>query len=135
MKKSLIAISAIAMSLVLTVSCGSDDDGGAPPVERADFKVDFIQLDPLEGDFIYEGWLIVDGSPVSTGTFDGTEDEYTFNTAKSDLDSATRFVVSIEPVPDTDPMPAATKILSGDFVGDRADITLNEIADFFGSSC
>jgi len=28
MKKSVLAISAIAMSLLVTVSCGSDDDGG-----------------------------------------------------------------------------------------------------------
>lgn len=130
MKKSLIAISAIAMSLVLTVSCGSDDDGGAPPVEMADFTLELSNLEELEGDFIYEGWIIVDGSPISTGTFTGSEDEYTFNTVKSDLDSATRFVVSIEPVPDTDPMPADTKMLGGDFNGDRANITLEQVADF-----
>jgi len=133
MKKSLIAISAIAMSVVMTVSCGSDDNGGGiviPPVETASFTLELSNLEELGAGLIYEGWLIVDGSPVSTGTFTGAEAMYTFNAIKSNLDDATKFVVSIEPVPDTDPDPAATKVLSGDFVGNRANITLDEIADF-----
>ena len=131
MKKRILAISTIAMSLLMTISCGSDDDGGGtPPIEMADFTVELVQVDELEGDFIYEGWIIVDDTPISTGTFDASEDDYTFTTVASDLAAATNFVVSIEPVPDTDPAPAATKILSGAFDGDRANLTLDEIADF-----
>ena len=129
--KKMMAIGAIALGLLTTVSCGSDDDGGGtPPVETADATLVLAGIEPLEGDFIYEGWIIVNGTPISTGTFDATEEEYTFTTVASDLEAATRFVVSIEPVPDMDPDPAATKILSGAFDGTRANLTLDEVADF-----
>ena len=128
--KKMMAIGTIALGLLTTVSCGSDDDGGVPPVPTADLTLTLVGLDELEGDFIYEGWIIVNGTPISTGTFDATENEYTFTTIESDLEAATRFVVSIEPVPDTDATPADTKILSGAFNGNSASLSLDEVADF-----
>jgi len=138
MKKSIFGVCIIAINLLVFVACTKGDGLEIVPpdlpVEMADFELFVTTLDELEGEYIYEGWLIVDGDTISTGTFDGSESNYTFSTIKENLDKASRFVISIEPLNDIDPTPAATKILSGAFVDDRADLNLNEIADFSDAS-
>ncbi|MEM7037645.1 MAG: anti-sigma factor, partial [Bacteroidota bacterium] len=95
-------------------------------------------LEDLGSDYAYEGWLIVDGNPVSTGTFtvdgDGHLSQTQFDVTKANLEDATSFVLSIEPVPDSDPAPAATKILSGDFSGSSASVNTGLVADFSGAA-
>jgi len=61
----------------------------------------------------------------------GASKDYTFTTVKANLDKATKFVISIEPQPDTDPAPSDTKFMSGALSGILADITMNdEVGDF-----
>ena len=90
-------------------------------------KVDgLIDLGP---EAIYEGWLMVDGLPVSTGTFtvdaDGVQSQTYFPTMVSSLDAVTAFVLTIEPVPDPSPMPSPVHVLGGDFVHRRARLSID----------
>ncbi len=89
-------------------------------------------LEPLGSDFRYEGWIIVNGMPVSTGKFkinsSGKMTPGVFHSNISDLQDATTFVLTIEPQPDMDPAPSATKILGGNFNGSSATITTAHMA-------
>lgn len=113
----------------LMASCDDDDDDApaATPSTSSSSSLDLSNLSGLEdlgADFVYEGWIIVNSAPVSTGTFSvnasGALSKSTFSVDKADLAAATRFVLSIEPAVDPDPAPAPTKILVGDFSGSTA---------------
>jgi hypothetical protein len=75
-------------------------------------------LEPLGDDFLYEHWLIVDDSPVSAGRFQ-VQSASTPYSAELSIDEAslgaTTYVLTIEPQPDADPLPAATHVIAGDF--------------------
>jgi hypothetical protein len=87
---------------------------------------------------VYEGWVIVDGSPVTTGTFtvdaDHNLSKTTFSVDATQLETATKFVLSIEPTEDTDPAPSAVKYLAGDFLGDDAAVNTGIVGDFSAAS-
>ena len=90
---------------------------------NSDLTLNLTGLEPLGDDFVYEGWIIVDGAPISTGIFSSVSFPQTFSVNRNDLNNATAFVLSIEPFVDIlDPAPAATKILAGDFSGSSADV-------------
>ncbi|MCL5129764.1 anti-sigma factor [Algibacter sp. L4_22] len=127
-KNTILAMLAIG---VLTTSCDSDDDS-AP--KTADLTIDLTGLEALGNDFVYEGWVIVDGSPVSTGTFSSVDFPQSFSVDADQLASASTFVLSIEPAVDSDPAPAATKILAGDFSGSSASVNSNNIVADLSSS-
>ncbi len=105
----------LALGAIAT-SCNNDDDAGVP---NGNLKVNLTGLEDLGEGFLYEGWVIVDGSPVSTGTFSvneaGALSETSFSVDATKLSAATAFVLSIEPDPDPDPAPAPTKLLSAAF--------------------
>ena len=91
-----------ALSMVLFAGCESESPVGP---ERGVLNIQ--GLEDLGPNFVYEGWVIVNGAPVSTGRF--TVDSSGQSSAKgvtvrsSDLDSATAFVLTIEPVPGQQP--------------------------------
>ena len=123
-------------SIVLTISmlfigCDSDDD--ASP-NNADLVLNLLGLETLGSDYVYEGWIIVDGNPVSTGTFTSVTFPQTFQVDADQLANATTFVLSIEPAIDPDPAPAATKVLAGDFSGSTANVSTALIGDFSTAS-
>jgi len=120
-KKLILAIMAIG---VFTTSCSSDDDN-APTTSS--LTLTLTGLEALGDDYVYEGWIIVDGAPVSTGTFSSVTFPQTFTVDTEQLESASMFVLSIEPAVDPDPAPAATKILAGGFSGDSATVNSNNI--------
>lgn len=124
-RKMYLAVMALG---VLSVSCSDDDDAPVNPVSN--LTIDIPNLEALGDDYVYEGWIIVDGNPVSTGTFSDVTFPKSFPVLESQLQSATTFVLSIEPSVDSDPAPADTKILAGDFSGDSAVINSNLVADF-----
>lgn len=108
------------------IAC-NDDDSPAPTLN--------LNIDGLEnlGDgYTYEGWLIVNGSPVSTGTFtvndNGALSSNTFNVTSSDLETASTFVLTIEPSPDNDPAPSDVHILAGDFSNNTASLNISHSA-------
>ena len=129
----------LALPAVLA-SCGGDDDGDDTMTTTAtkSLTLNLTGLENLGPDFAYEGWIMVDGSPVSTGTFtvndQGDLSQTSFDIASSNLDAATAFVLSIEPVPDNDPAPAATKILSGAFSGTTATVNTEDFLGDFSST-
>lgn len=119
------------ISSVLFMSCDDDTEN-----LLSTLTLSFSGLSDLGSSEVYEGWIIVDGSPVSTGIFtvDGNGDlsKSNFNVATDDLEAATMFVLSIEPANDTDPAPSDLKVLSGAFSGSSASLDLGIIADFSG---
>ncbi|TYA65958.1 anti-sigma factor [Seonamhaeicola marinus] len=126
-KKLVLAVLALG---VLGVSCSDDDN----PIKTSRLTLNLDGLEELGSDYVYEGWIIVDGNPVSTGTFSSVTFPQTFNVDKDDLNRATTFVLSIEPTVDPDPAPAATKILAGDFSGNSANVSSNGIVGDFSSA-
>ncbi|MCH9028334.1 MAG: T9SS type A sorting domain-containing protein [Bacteroidetes bacterium] len=94
--------------------------------------LDINGLEDLGTNYQYEGWLIVGGLPVTTGTFTvdagGVLDQTIFSVNLSDLINATTFVLTIEPIPDPDPNPSSTHILSGDFTDFDAPLSVGHPA-------
>lgn len=127
--KKVFLLATIALAF-MTVSCNDDDNNQTP----SQITLNLLGLDELGNDFVYEGWLIVNGSPVSTGTFSSVIFPQTFDVNRDDLSSATKFVLSIEPSVDPDVSPAATKILVGDFAGNTASVSTDIVGDFSSST-
>lgn len=107
----------------LIVSCGDDD---SPSVSN-NLNVSFSGLEDLGSTAQYEGWIIVNGAPVSTGTFtvdaSGTPSASAFTVDATDLAAATKFVLTVEPIPDSDPLPSDQKLLAGDFSGNSTTLS------------
>jgi len=90
-------------------------------------RASFHGLEDLGPGFDYEGWLIVDGAPVSTGTFTvsgGVPSESVFSAPVPEGASIGAFVLTIEPVPDPDPAPSHVHLLGGDFIGHGARLSI-----------
>lgn len=122
---------------VLSTSCSNDDDdnnSSTPTPTNSDLTLTLDGLEPLGDDYVYEGWIIVDDQPVSTGVFSSIESPQTFSVNAEQLKKATTFVLSIEPANDPDPLPADTKILAGDFSNNSAELSSNGIVADFASS-
>jgi hypothetical protein len=126
-KKMFLAVLTLGM---LATSCSNDDDNDA----STELVLNLNGLEALGNDFVYEGWLIVNGTPVSTGTFSSITFPQTFDVNANQLASASTFVLSIEPAVDSDPAPASTKILAGDFTGNVAAVNSNGIVGDFSSA-
>jgi hypothetical protein len=122
--KTMVAIAVAAMGLV---AAGCEDDTMTAPT-GGNLKLSISGLEDLGSTARYEGWVIVNGTPKSTGTFTvnsaGTMSKTDFTVAEADLDAATEFVLTIEPVPDTDPMPSKQKLLAGTFSGTNASLSV-----------
>ncbi len=128
MMKNLGIILSVTAMLVLA---GCNDDEGTE-TSVADLSLGFNGLEDLGSGFAYEGWIMVNGSPVSTGVFTvdatGVPSQTAFEVDIDDLQSTTAFILSIEPVPDPDPAPSNTKILGGAFSGNAADVSISHAA-------
>lgn len=136
MKKTQLILMAL-FGMIIFSSCKKDDD--MDPMENMkSINLNLSGLEDLGSDFVYEGWLIVDGDPVSTGTFtvnaSGTLSKTSFELMESYVDDATKFVLSIEPASDSDPLPSATKILAGDFSGNSASVDISPVGDFMNAA-
>lgn len=138
MKIKILIASLISASMVIT-SCSSDDDSTPQQVTASSLTLNLQGLSDLGDSEVYEGWIMVDGTPQTTGTFTvneaGMASQTMFDVATADLESATAFILSVEPANDTDPTPSDIKILSGDFSEDSAMVNTAEmIGDFTGIS-
>ncbi|MEM9188868.1 MAG: anti-sigma factor [Myxococcota bacterium] len=132
----MLPIAAALMGLGI-VGCSDDDPTGSPDASTSpDASVggatstltySVTNLEPLGDDFVYEGWIVVDGSPVTTGTFTvdaaGVTTPASFEVPQAMLDMATLFVISIEPAVGDVPAPADTKILGGPIENGTATLT------------
>ncbi len=106
--------------------------GSAVTSEVAHLQLDLTSLEDLGAGWNYEGWLIVDGAPVSSGTFtvnpNGVPSQNYFPTEVESLDAISAFVLTIEPSPDPDPAPSSVHLLAGDVTGRRAQLTIGHPA-------
>lgn len=130
--KSILKLVSLSLLFTLVISSCKNDDENEDKTDQ--LTLNLSGLDELGTDFVYEGWIIVDGNPVSTGTFSSVSFPQTFDIEKDDLEAATKFVLSIEPSNDTDPAPADTKILVGDFSGTSASVSTAVVGDFSAAS-
>jgi len=128
----------VLVVVALTVTFCSNDDN---PTTK-DLALNISGLENLGADFVYEGWIIVNNSPISTGRFSvndsGILSESSFTIDITQLAAATTFVLTIEPVTGDNPSPSAVHILAGDFSGNSGQLTIGHGAalgnDFSTSS-
>jgi hypothetical protein len=109
--------------------------------QQVEFRLAFDGLGDLGPSAHYEGWVIVDGTPISTGSFtvsNGVPSRDRFSAMVDDPTHISAFVLTIEPTPDPDPAPSATHYLAGTFDGPRATLTVAHPAalgnDFLGAA-
>jgi hypothetical protein len=154
MKRTLTWLSLLAAIALTAAACGGAEDADQTAAPTAtvtaaddDMTDDDMTDDDMMGHSIsfettgwpelaggahYEGWLIVDGAPVSTGRFNvvdgsvvdldgGTVDHFR---VEADTSAATAVVITIEPQGDTDPAPSDTHFLAGDIVDGGAELTI-----------
>lgn len=123
MKKFLKLLALFAITTTVTF-CSDDDE----PTTK-DLALNISGLENLGSNFVYEGWIIVSGAPVSTGVFtvndNGVLSKTNFTVNKDELALASTFVLTIEPKLDSDPNPSAVHILAGDFSGNTGQLTIN----------
>ena len=111
------AVTAAAMA-----ACGG---GSNTPV----LKLNLTGLEDLGKTAVYEGWLLVNGAPVSSGRFsvDGagklSQTDFPITTAQAD--AATAFVLTIEPAAGDVPAPTDTHLLAGDFNANKTAATVS----------
>ncbi|WP_124981736.1 hypothetical protein [Nonlabens xiamenensis] len=121
-------ISLFAMAILLFSGCSSDDDAGERNT-TSNLNLNIDKLEDLGPNYAYEGWVMVNGSPVTTGTFtvdgNGNLSQTSFPVDTETLEAATAFILTIEPSPDPDPAPAASKYLAGEFTNSTASISTN----------
>lgn len=135
MKKTLLFL--IALSFIL-IGCDDDDNSVEPTTSSLNLNIS--GLEDLGSSAMYEGWIMVDGTPKTTGTFsvDGTGNlsESSFEISSDDLNSATAFILTIEPNPDPSTNPSDVHILAGDFSGTSASLSVGHgaaLGDDFSS--
>ncbi|QHI39311.1 hypothetical protein IMCC3317_47210 [Kordia antarctica] len=133
MKKSLM-IASMFIGIIAFSSCSSDD--GTPPVPTSTLTVNLNGVAPLPSNFVYEGWIVVNNTPISTGRFNtgSVNSTQTFTLVTADLDVATEFILSIELATGDDPAPSNTKILKGGFVANAATLSINSVVGNFANT-
>ncbi len=131
MIKKILFLALVAIGLFFT-SCSSDDDNNNGSTTK-NITLNISGLEDLGSDFVYEGWIIVNSVPVSTGTFTSTASSQTFVVDEGQLNSATRFVLTIEPVGETGvdaDKPSNSKLVAGDFSSNTATVSIATVGDF-----
>ena len=128
-KKMIIGV--LALGLFAT-SCSNDDDNSSSNLDTLTLNLSGLEV--LGSNFVYEGWIIVNGSPVTTGRFTSVTFPQNFAIDADQLANATAFVLSIEPAVDSDPLPAPTKVLRGEFNGNSANVNTSLIGDLINVS-
>ena len=126
---------------ILLAGCGGSDTPQATADSMTTIGLTLTGLEPLGPNFLYEGWIIVDGQPVSTGRFQvdmGGMPSSAMSATSAQVAAAAAFVITIEPSPDPDPAPAPTKVLGGAFNNGVAALTVAHPAalntDFAGAA-
>jgi hypothetical protein len=127
--KGVLAFFGIVFALI---SCDDDENS------LGKLTLNLNGLEDLGSNFRYEGWIIVNGTPISTGTFTvnstGSLSKTQFDVDKTQLINASDFVLSIEPTVDPDPAPSNTKYLAGSFSGSNASVSASIVGNFNNST-
>ncbi len=124
MKKLSSVFFILILSLVIFTACEDDDDAPA----FGNLVLNISGLEDLGSGYQYEGWIMVNGAPLSAGIFSvnssGNLTKSTFMLDADDLANATAYILTIEPSPDPNPAPSDVHILAGDFSGSSASLTV-----------
>ncbi|MCB0746599.1 MAG: hypothetical protein KDC90_03970 [Ignavibacteriae bacterium] len=135
MKKILLLLLALSFFLV---SCNDDDNSVEPTTSTLNLNIS--GLEDLGSAAKYEGWIMVDGAPKTTGTFSvdgsGKLSKSSFDIDSDDLSSATAFILTIEPNPDPSSNPSDVHLIAGDFNGSSASLSVGHgaaLGDDFSS--
>jgi hypothetical protein len=132
MKKKffLMAVTSLFCTSILFTSCNKDDvpitDTNTDP--NSNLTMNISGLKDLGPNFRYQGWILVKyDKPISAGIFtvnaSGVMSQTSFPMLKSDLAEAKRFIITIEPFPDTNTASSNTIIMTGDFLNNSAALT------------
>lgn len=123
----------LAILTLCTAACSDDSDpqntadAGNTGGELSTVTYSNITLSNLGPDYVYEGWIIVDGEPKPAGRFsvddEGVASPASFELSTADTDVATDFVLTIEPATGDAPEPAATHIIAGPISAGAAALT------------
>jgi len=121
----------LIIGLTTIVSCSVDDDSPVVITDKT-LTLNINELEDVGENFIYKNWLIVNGPPVSAGTFsvntEGVLSKTLFTIPSTVLDNATQYVLTIEPDQDTDPTPSKVHVLAGDFISNSAEVSIEHSA-------
>lgn len=124
MKKKLITYTTVVALALFSVACKKN--------KVVDLTLNIDGLENLGPDFVYEGWIVADDAPVTTGTFTvndaGTMSSNGFEVNQKTLEDAVTFILTIEPAVDADPAPSSVHILAGDFSDNSATLTVSHTA-------
>lgn len=127
-------IGVISAVFLFAMGCSNNDNNTNQPPQTGMLTLSFTGLSNLGTDYDYEGWILVNGSPVSTGVFtvddNGQMSQSTFEMSLDNLQAATKFILTIEPSPDPDPAPSSTHYLGGDFSQGMASLSVSDPAAF-----
>ncbi|HKB85905.1 MAG TPA: hypothetical protein VKD08_07030 [Ignavibacteriaceae bacterium] len=122
-------IIAIMAAIAGLAGCSNNDNTTNPPGTK-ELSLNISGLKDLGSSAKYEGWLIVNGTPKSTGKFtvdaDGNLSTTSFSADQNDLDNASKFVLTIEPEPDSSTSPSNVHILAGNFNDSTAMLSVND---------
>ncbi len=125
--------------MVMALALGYQRSAAAPvPIS---VTIDLDGLEDLGPGWVYEGWLIENGSAIGAGRFtvDGAGDpsETSFTAMVQNSAAVSAYVLTIEPEPDADPGPSMTHLLGGDFSNAQANLTVGHgaaLGDDFSSA-
>ncbi|MTI32157.1 anti-sigma factor [Xanthovirga aplysinae] len=128
--KTRLFISTLSLVLFISITACDKEEDEMPMMDT--LSLNLMNLPTLSSNEQYEGWVIVKGSPISTGTFtvgeNGALSTSAFMVDPDQLMQATDFVLTIEPIPDNDPAPSSIKILGGSFSGNDANVNIAHAA-------
>ena len=123
----IIALSVIVSTIVPILGPSAVAFAADEAANRYGLSLEFSGLEDLGEEWVYEGWLIVDGAPVSTGRFTvdtaGDLSDLVWIESKYRQDAAA-FVLTIEPAQGDDPAPSDVHMVGGDFVDGMAELTV-----------
>ncbi len=131
-----------SISIFAFFRCSNEDTPIEIQPTTSKLTLNISGLEDLGSTAQYEGWILVpttaksDGSasevPKSTGVFtvnaNGQLSQTEFDIDATDLSTATAFILTIEPNPDSDPNPSAIHILAGDFSANTSNVTADHSA-------
>lgn len=125
-------LSIFIISIMFIAGCSEDSPTTSTAQQNGNLNLALTGLEDLGSTAMYEGWIMVNGSPVSTGTFtinsSGQLSRSSFEVNSSDLNGSPAFILTIEPNPDPSADPSNNKIMAGDFSGNTASLSVSHSA-------
>lgn len=127
------------LTAVAFLACGTESEN-----TDSELTLEFTGLETLQNGFHYEGWLILDDGPLTTGKFNvdahgnlvdlnGSSISNGVFNVPLDVSSASAFVLTIEPAGDVDEIPAETHHLAGTITNNTATLSFDHSASLGNS--